>query len=295
MRMPRHPTGPFLPLRLQACSGGDPAQKVREQGAPAGEKNLQGALQGGDTSEKQEGQHRLSSAHQGRKEGGVEPCSLGPWNHMQSCLQEGATIVANPAEPKGMSAWKAPELTSPPLGEVVPEGTGSIQPEGGLMRPPGANANMHGAPPLQPCLQDPTCERIANGMRGKDSTVGSTDAATMKQQPMSASTGCERDRERMGGGTGTSGTAASSCNVARSAGRVPLRHNASVIGGMEDRVQAYLEKKPSAFGQLFPWIVWVLETSERPAAHYYSCRVRLSWFPDEFSMFGEFSIFKSPV
>ena len=48
--------------------------------------------------------------------------------------------------------------------------------------------------------------------------------------------GCERDRERMGGGTGTSGTAASSCNVARSAGRVPLRHDASVIGGMEDRV-----------------------------------------------------------
>ena len=29
-------------------------------------------------------------------------------------------------------------------------------------------------------------------------------------------------------------------------------------------VQAYLEKEPSAFGQLFPWIVWVLETSERP-------------------------------
>ena len=53
---------------------------------------------------------------------------------------------------------------------------------------------------------------------------------------MSASMGCERDRERMGGDPGTSGTAASSCSVARRAGRVPLRLTASVIGGMEDGV-----------------------------------------------------------
>ena len=348
----------------------DDAEMEREQGAQAGEKEIQGALRGGDASRKEgEGQHGLSSAPQGSEEGGVEPCSLVLGKDLQSCLQGGATIVAAPHEKERESARETLGQGDTPLGEVVPggtaslqpqqaktravgaveilppmgpaplqsclqeahagvthegmqvedgtrahdqdgtplgevchEGTASMQPEGGPMSPPVAMTNLT---PLQSCLQDgatevvahqgdgvythhrktagstdasttvrpmpqlrsvstPTApsttprapaaaamhsaaahatqatrDRIATGMRGKDSTASSTDAATttqMEQQPMSASMGCERDRERMGGDPGTSGTAASSCSVARRAGRVPLRLTASVIGGMEDGV-----------------------------------------------------------
>ena len=104
-----------------------------EQGAQAAGENSGGALQGGDTAGNDAGQYGLSNAPQGRREGGVEPRSPVLGNEKQSCLQEGATVVANPMGEKVMSACNAPESTGTPLGGTMPEGTAGILPNEALM------------------------------------------------------------------------------------------------------------------------------------------------------------------
>ena len=109
-----------------ALGMGQDAVMLPEQGAQASGKILQGDLRGGDASGIEVEQHGLSNAPLGRKEGGVKPRSPVLGSEKQSCLQEGATVVANPVEQTGMSARKAHELTDTPGGGMMSMGTANV-------------------------------------------------------------------------------------------------------------------------------------------------------------------------
>ena len=140
-----------------------------EQGAQASGKNLQGDLRGGDASGIEGEQHGSSNAPLGRKKGGVEPRSPVLGSEKQSCLQEGATVVASPVEQTGMSASNAHELKSTHLGVMMPEGTANEQPIQALTRALGA---MERALPEAVQTNVQTVQSAAHvGMHGTDAST----------------------------------------------------------------------------------------------------------------------------
>ena len=133
------------------------------------EKIFEETFDGGDASGIEGEQHGLSNAPLGRKEGGVEPRSPVLGSEKQSCLQEGATVVANPVEQTGTSARNAHESTDTPLGGMMSVGTANVQPKQALTRALGA---MGRALPEAVQTNVQTVQSAAHvDMRGTDASI----------------------------------------------------------------------------------------------------------------------------
>ena len=226
------------------------AVRGAEQGAQPSGKNLQGDLRGGDASGTEGEQLGLSNAPLGSKEGGVEPRSPVLGSEKQACRQEGATVVANPAEQTGMSARKAHELTGTPLGGMTSEGTANVQPNQALTRALGA---MERALPEAVQTNVQTVQSAAHvDMHGTDASTAPGSTGTPQGGTLPEGTANEQTKQALMSALGAKGRAMpvavqTSIQTVQSAVHVGMRGtDASIAYGSTDTPQGGIASEGTA-------------------------------------------------